>query len=217
VHVIRGGIDAREIPAPPASRSELAGGRSLHLLSIGVLAPWRRVEDAIEGLAIARGQGYPCSLRIIGSDRFAPAYGRFLRELVRERALDDVVDLRFESVSDTELEEAYSRADVAVFPNEQQAFGLAQLEAMVRGIPVIISRGAGVSELVTDGVDGLLVDPRHPQQIARAIVQLVGSALLRTRLGQAGRCLVLESYTSLHHARRMQTLLRSCLRQPCPL
>jgi spore coat protein SA len=151
-------------------------------------------------------------LEIVGSDRFAPAYGKFLRALVAERGLEEVVDLRFESVSEAELERAYARADIAVFPNEQQAWGLAQLEAMARGVAIVVSQGAGISEVLADGVDSLLVEARQPEQIARAIVQFA-SVPLRQRVAENGRRLVLEKYTSAQYARQMQALFRSCLPQ----
>jgi glycosyltransferase involved in cell wall biosynthesis len=134
-----------------------------------------------------------------------------LRELVAELGLSHAVELRFESVGETELEAAYARADIALFPNERQAWGLAQLEAMVRGIPVVVSRGAGVSEVLRDGENALLVDARRPDQIADAIARLAEAEALRRKLASRGRSLVLESYTSVHYARRMRDVFRRCL------
>jgi len=134
-----------------------------------------------------------------------------LRQLVTALSLSDAVELRFESVTDAELEQAFARADVAVFPNEQQAWGLAQLEAMARGIPVVVSRGAGVSEVLADGENALLVDPRCPDQIAEAITRLARDPALAMALGAVGRRLVRESYTSRHFAERMLSLFRESL------
>ena len=139
-----------------------------------------------------------------------------LRRLVAELGLDDAVTLRFESIPDSELEEAYARADAALFPNERQAWGLAQLEAMVRGIPVVVSRGAGVSEVLRDGEHALLVDPRRPDQIAGAILRLAADAPLRRTLAERGRALVLASYTSVHYARHMLDVFRGCLARRSP-
>jgi len=138
VQMVRCGIDARRIPPmPDRSFSAGAGAPVLRLLSIGILAPWRRLEDALRAVAVARQRGCACRYEIIGSDRFWPSYGALLRELVassfaRGRGAAVRVGHR------VELEAAYARADAAVFPNEQQAWGLAQLEAMVRGVPVVV-------------------------------------------------------------------------------
>jgi glycosyltransferase involved in cell wall biosynthesis len=205
VEIVRCGVDARGIPAPAARRR---AGDALRLVSVGILAPWRRFEDGIRAVALARRNGLSCCYEIIGADRFWPAYGARLRELVAQLDLEDAVTLRFASVTDAELEAAYQRADVALFPNEQQAWGLAQLEAMVRGMPAIISRGAGVSEVLSDGENALLVDARRPDQIAAAIGRLAEAPALREQLASRGRTFVLESYTSTHYARRMQAVFR---------
>jgi len=165
VHVVRCGVDVRDVDRLHREENRLNGHLGIRLLSIGILAPWRRFEDAIEAVRMARRAGLDCRLEIIGSDRFAHGYGLFLRRLVGHYGLTDWVDLRFESVSEDELEKAFARADAAVFPNEKQAWGLAQLEAMARGMPVIVSRGAGVSEVLSNQEDSLLVEPRQPLQI----------------------------------------------------
>ena len=208
IEIVRCGVDARGIPEM-VNRS--SGARPLHLLSVGILAPWRRFEDGIRAIALARREGHSCRYEIIGADRFWPSYGASLRDLVAQLDLQEAVTLRFASVSEPELEAAFARADVALFPNEQQAWGLAQLEGMVRGMPAIISRGAGVSEVLSDGDTALLVDARRPDQIAAAIGRLAASPRLRQELGSRGRALVLESYTSLHYARSMREVFRRSL------
>ncbi len=212
VQMVRCGVDVRRIPSRHLGATVSTGGPSIiRLLSVGVLAPWRRFEDVIRAVADARAEGCQCRCEIIGSDRFWPSYGASLRQLVTALSLSDAVELRFESVTDAELEQAFARADVAVFPNEQQAWGLAQLEAMARGIPVVVSRGAGVSEVLADGENALLVDPRCPDQIAEAITRLARDPALAMALGAVGRRLVRESYTSRHFAERMLSLFRESL------
>ena len=212
VQMIRCGVDIRSIPTRHVGEAVSDGGPSVvRLLSVGILAPWRRFEDVIRAVAAAREQGCECRCEIIGSERFWPSYGTFLRQVVTALGLRGAVELRLESVTDAELEQAYARADVAVFPNEQQAWGLAQLEAMARGVPVVVSRGAGVSEVLTEGENALLVDPRCPDQIAAAIARLARNPGLGRALGAAGRRLVRESYTSGHYAERMLRLFRASL------
>jgi glycosyltransferase involved in cell wall biosynthesis len=185
-------------------------------LSVGILFPHRRFEDAILAVKRVRDAGYNCRYDIIGSDRFAPTYGDELRQLVTDLSLHEVVTLRFESVSEADLTKAYQRTDALVFANDRQTWGLAPLEAMAKGVPVIVSRGAGVHEVLTDGDNALLVDPAHPEQIAQAILRLLESDDLRGRLGEAGRRLVLERFTSRHYAVTMLELFRECAAESRP-
>ena len=82
----------------------------------------------------------------------------------------------------------YGEADLLVFPTLYDAFGTVTLEAMATGIPVVVSRQAGSSEVVTDGVDGRIVaDPRDAAELAAAVEPLAADRALRDRMGAAAR------------------------------
>jgi glycosyltransferase involved in cell wall biosynthesis len=80
-----------------------------------------------------------------------------------------------------------ARARAAVFPSYAEAFAFAPLEAMAAGCPTIFSTRTSGPEAVIHNVDGLLVDPDHPHQIAQAILSLLDDDALARRLGAAGR------------------------------
>ena len=75
------------------------------------------------------------------------------------------------------------RADVFVHPARWEGFGLAVLEAMLAGLPVVATNVSSLPELVVDGETGLLVAPDDPAALAAG----VSSALERSTLGDAGR------------------------------
>lgn len=63
-------------------------------------------------------------------------------------------------------------------------------------VPVVVTDGGGVTELVRDGIDGLLVPPKNPRAMAEAIQRLLGDPGLSARMGQAGAKRVRESFGS---------------------
>ena len=63
----------------------------------------------------------------------------------------------------------YRRAELLVHPARWEGFGLALLEAMLAGLPVVASRVSSIPEIVVDGVTGLLVPPDDPQALAAAV------------------------------------------------
>lgn len=86
-----------------------------------------------------------------------------------------------------DVEFYYSAADLLVAPSLEDAFSLPPLEAMGSGLPVIVSRKAGVSEIVTHGQDGLVLeDPSNADELARRIGQVIDDASLRHRLSEQG-------------------------------
>ena len=81
----------------------------------------------------------------------------------------------------------YADADIAVLPSHTEGLPNAVLEAMAAGLPVIATAVGGIPDLITNGVDGILVAPRAPVEIATAIEQICHDHALRERLGSSAR------------------------------
>jgi glycosyltransferase involved in cell wall biosynthesis len=77
--------------------------------------------------------------------------------------------------------------DVMVMPSWSEGLTRAVLEAMAQAVPPIVTRVGGLREMVEDGVSGLLVPPRDPPALARAIRELASDPARRARLGQNAR------------------------------
>ena len=78
--------------------------------------------------------------------------------------------------------------DLFVLPSEHEAFPTALLEAMAAGVPVVASAVGGVPEIVDDGVSGRLIEPPlSPPILTETVIELLGSAEMRTSMGIAAR------------------------------
>jgi glycosyltransferase involved in cell wall biosynthesis len=110
----------------------------------------------------------------------------------------------------------YELLDLALLPSRMEGFSQALLEAMALGKPVIGSAAAGNLDLVTDGVDGLLVAPMDPAAWAAAIERVLADAGLAARLGEAGRRTARETYALDSTVARTAALYREVLRCPAP-
>lgn len=93
----------------------------------------------------------------------------------------------------TDVARLMQAVDVVVMPSRSETFGLAALEAMALGKPVIATRVGGLPELVRDGETGILVD-LTAASLAHALDELLASAELRVRLGETARTLVCRYY-----------------------
>jgi D-inositol-3-phosphate glycosyltransferase len=76
-------------------------------------------------------------------------------------------------------------ADVVAIPSRREPLGLAAVEALACGTPVIAANVGGLREVVRDGVNGLLIPTADPGALAAALGRLADKSL-RTRLGAAG-------------------------------
>lgn len=87
-----------------------------------------------------------------------------------------------------DIRDAYAAGDLFIHPTLYDSFSLATLEAMACGLPGVISRCAGVSDLLTDGVEGILIErPTDPAEVGRAIDALQGDAELQRDMGRRAR------------------------------
>ena len=111
-----------------------------------------------------------------------------LRRKAREKGVDKRI-IFAGKVSSKLLPNYYAASDVFVLPSisRLEAFGLVVLEAMASGKPVIISNIPGVTELITDGEEGLHVEPMNAKDLADKINQVLSDEKLGKRMGQTGR------------------------------
>jgi glycosyltransferase involved in cell wall biosynthesis len=91
---------------------------------------------------------------------------------------------------------AYETCDIFVAPSRFESFGLIFLEAMREGKPVIGCNAGGMPEVVSHGVNGLLVEPGDTQQLTDAILQLATNLDLRQKMGEAGKRIFNEKFTA---------------------
>jgi glycosyltransferase involved in cell wall biosynthesis len=152
------------------------------IFSVARMYPRKRLEDLLEAVALLRRRLPEVRLRIVGE---GPARAELLG---RQGALglgEAVVFLG--EVSRSRLAEEYVNADCFCLPSVQEGFGIVFLEAMAAGLPIIACRAAAVPEVVPEGVAGMLVAPRRPDQLADALEEVLTDSRRRKEYGEAGR------------------------------
>jgi len=86
--------------------------------------------------------------------------------------------------------------DVFIMPSRQEGLGLSVMEAMACGIPVVASNVGGLPALVQDGKTGLLVQPDHPEALARAILQFLRNPSLASSIAKEAKQLIERLYSA---------------------
>ncbi len=113
-------------------------------------------------------------------------------------------------VPDDDLADCYRNATVAVMPTRSgEGFGLMAAEALACGTPVIASRQGALPEVVRDGVDGLLVTPDDPAELAAALRRVFDDPALAERLRAATAD---TDFSWDHNIDQLDPLLRSLIR-----
>lgn len=204
VRVIHPGV---EVDSTGAARIHKGGaGDRLAIGILGRLQRWKRVELAVKMMPSVLASLPEAELHVIGGSTpgIDDGYEQELRELAV--SLDVARSVRFLGhVSDVGAR--LSALDVLVHAASTEPFGLAPVEALAAGVPVVAVDEGGPREIVRSGVDGLLV-PATAQALASAVTALCADPELRTRMGAAGRELVLSEFSAQRMADDTWTLVR---------
>ncbi len=85
------------------------------------------------------------------------------------------------------IEELIGISDLLLLPSENESFGLVALEAMACEVPVVASRVGGLPEVLTDGVEGFLVEPRDISKMAECSLKILANQSYRKEMGKRAR------------------------------
>jgi glycosyltransferase involved in cell wall biosynthesis len=119
--------------------------------------------------------------------------------------------LLLHSTSDAELADMYATCDVFIYPAATSPWGLVVTEAMAAAKPVIVPRQAGASEIITDNINGIIIDKATPEEIARQVEILVNNPTLRRLLGENAFRYVKENLSWSKYAEKVERVFERIL------
>jgi len=158
------------------------------VLFVGRLVPHKGIEHLVEAAKYA-----PDAMFVVAGD------GPFLPEARRLAATFGVEDriVFAGKIAYRDLPEFYAACDLFVLPSVSrlEAFGIVALEAMATAKPVVVTDIPGVREVVADGVEGLLADPVHPEDLAAKIRRILQDPAGARAMGAKGRRKVEERFS----------------------
>jgi glycosyltransferase involved in cell wall biosynthesis len=175
---------------------------------VALLRPRKGLEPLLEAAALLKQQGQAFKLRIIG--RFETSeYEQQIHALAAHLNIGELIEWRgFRSPIQPELDEL----DLLIFPSVlAEGMPMVVLEALAAGVPVVASRVAGVTDIVLNNEQGLLVEPQHPEQLARAVTRVLGDQQLWRTLRENGLAHHAAKYSDTMLARQTAALYRKVL------
>jgi len=152
------------------------------ILSVARQYPRKNTRTLLRALPHVLSTLSDARLRIVGGGPELPA----LRRQARRLGLEGRVELVGTLPDAEDVRREYFLADCFCLPSLQEGFGIAFLEAMAAGLPVVAGRAGAVPEVVPDGEAGLLVDARDPQALADALLQVLTDPGRADAMGRAG-------------------------------
>jgi len=180
LRVVHNGVDLSEFDSQAISQRAPSG--RIRLISVARLVPHKRVADGIKAVDQLSRRGIDVEYRIVSD---GPERAR-LEALRNELKLENRVHfLGF--LPRSELIAELVASDVLVHPSEAEGFGIAVIEGMAAGLPVIVARSGGVQDIVEHGSFGYLYEPGDIDALVEYVAQLAGDASKRQSFGRLAR------------------------------
>jgi alpha-maltose-1-phosphate synthase len=196
VHNVGGGINLAELPEPAANKDY----RASRILFIGTEFTRKGGPQLLKAFRIVRESIPSAELHIVGPAQVADlppgafSHGHLSKSDPAQRLA---------------LESLFRDATLFALPSLYEPFGIAPLEAMLYGLPAVVTNAWALREFVTPGVNGDVVEKGSVEDLATKLTQLLSNPDRLGEMGRKGREIVLARYTWPAVVERMATIVRS--------
>jgi glycosyltransferase involved in cell wall biosynthesis len=180
-------IDSKAIDIGARNRK-----KPLRLLFVGACTKVKGLEYLIKALTLNRDLDF--ELYIAGEYKIRDQYYRRIKKIIENGKIADRVEfLGF--VQADRLFEIYRDSSLYILPSLSEGYGRSLVEALSFGLPIIASAAGAIPELVEDGENAILVEPKNPEALSRAITELASDPEKMDSMSRA----------NFEKARRVQT------------
>ena len=205
INVVPNGIDLTKFR--PRVIKHLAGHRRVGIL--GELTPNKGQIEFLHAAEIVADEIDNVGFIIAGRDNSRDGdYGRQLKALIEASKFRDRIQL---TESKIDVPHFLSGLDVVVSASRSEAFGLAIVEAMAGGVPVVATATAGACEIISDNKTGRLVPIGDVNEMAAAISLLIKNPAERQQISESARQMVTERFSLKRMVSDTETVYREVL------
>ena len=212
IHLVYHGLNADFARLLREDGANGAGPERLRVLAVGRMVAKKGFDQLVDACAELERRGVAFEAAIVGQE---DKHSVTVRDRIARHGLQRRIALPG-PMSQEQLLAEYRRASVLCMPSrllsdDRDGIPNVLVEAMAAGTPVVASAVSGIPELVEDGVNGVLVAPERPSELADALERLHGDPALCERLAGAGRETVAARFDGDRLAGRLAELFRAAL------
>ena len=190
IAIVRHGIDLERFQSVVRTNES----KTLRVGMLGELSRVKGQKEFVRAAAIIADHRADVDFIIAGRDNSAA--GEYRNELLQSIASAGLNDRMRLVESKIDVAEFLSHLDVFVSASSSEAFGLAIVEAMAAGVPVVATASDGAREIITDNQTGRLVPIGDADELAKRIIVLLGDSAERKRLADNARRKAAEDFSS---------------------
>ena len=168
---------------------------------VGRFVPEKGLENLIDAAKLVQSRINDVRFLLVGD---GPLRNE-LEYLINDRGLSNIVSL-MGPLEHKEVADMLAKASIFAFPSYKEGMPRAVLEAMSTGKAVVASDIPGMDEIIENGINGVLVQPRDANALGDAIIALLNDKKLREELGRNARQTILKSFTWKNHLTQLEKI-----------
>lgn len=175
-------------------RASLGARPGVPLMGIASrLDPQKGQGIALEAMKILKAKNIPLRLVIVGENtKNEMNYLEVLKTMSKDLGIEDRVHF---TGYRSDIDKIVASLDVLIMPSDRETFGRVLIEAMASKTPVIATNAGGVPNIIDNGVNGLLVEPKNAQELAVAMEKMATQPAQRQSLADGGYAKVQSTYS----------------------
>ena len=205
ITVVHNGIDTDRFDQANSRKAN----RSILIGTVGHLAPIKGFDVFVRAAKMISAHRQDVRFLIIGEDKSAQMeQRRSLESLVAELGLSEIVSM---PGWQDDMPAVLSSLNLFVSSARSEPFGLAIVEAMAAGLPIVATASEGAQEIIEDGITGKLVPTNDPEALAQAINALLDDPLECSRLARNAQLAARERYSLARMANDTERVYREVL------
>lgn len=183
---------------------------------VGQISPWKGLVDVIRAMPEVLSSFPEARLLVVGEPKFDTTSARYdnvgyfkeLKSLVEKLNLKKEVIFTGER---SDIPEVMKAIDLLILASWEEPFGRSLIEAMAMEKPVISTNVGGPTEIIENGVTGVLVPPKNPKMIAQAVIELVSKKKKSKEMGRRGRKEVEQRFNTDTYIAKMLNIYKNIL------
>ena len=179
----------------------------IKILVTGSITENKGQEDVIKALDYLIKNGYK-NIRILLAGYKNTDYYKYLIDIINKKNLNDYI--KFLGYIE-DIEKIRANIDIELNCSRSEGFGRVTIEAMLNEIPVIGSNNTATSELIKDGINGLLYESGNIHELAKKIIRLIENEEERREMGKNAREYVLENFSDKKNAEQIYDIYKDII------
>ncbi len=182
----------------------------INILTVGSFSTWRRYEDIIAAAKyLQRHLKFPKLLiKIVGTSKTNIGYYKYIVKEIKRNKLSEYIKI-YQNIDNEALKRTYAKTDIYIQSTHKIGWTIPAMEAMLSGVPSIITDSCGLNEFLKNDVDAIIIEAKKPKLVAKKVIGLVNNDKLYHSISINGKKTIFNKFTWEKYCIKIENYINS--------